>query len=269
VSGPHRLPREIAPGIFWLGHCLKVSHHGRPLHGYNSVYLVSGDDCSMLVEAGHPQDLAVLEGQLDELLERGVPPLRYLFTTHTETPHSSGLGRLLDRFPDTIVCGDTLDLHLVFPRHADRLLPMNPGDAIDLGGTEFVAVEPVIRDMPYTRWGFDTRRRVLFPGDGFAYSHYHEDGHCGSFAEEAPSLALPEMTALFAELALYWTQFADLEPYIARLDELVFDELRVSMIAPTHGLPISNIEVTLPKVRDGLRLGGAAVGGPVLGGSTF
>jgi hypothetical protein len=39
-----------------------------------------------------------------------------------------------------------------------------------------------------TWWGFDTRERVLFPGGGFAYSHYHEDGHCGLVAEEAVSL---------------------------------------------------------------------------------
>lgn len=264
------LPREIVPGIFWLGQCLKVSHHGHPLHGYNSVYLLTGEHTSMLVEGGHAPDLPVIEGQLDGLLEtRDIPPLRYLFTTHTEAPHSSGLGRLLDRYPDTIVCGDTLDLHLVFPQHVDRLHPMNPGDSLDLGGTEFVAVEAVIRDMPYTRWGFDTRRRVLFPGDGFAYSHYHEGGHCGSLAEEAPSLDLPDMTALFAELALYWTQFADLEPYIERLDKLIFEELDVAFIAPTHGLPIGDLETTVPKIYDGLRLGGGRDRGPVIGGATF
>jgi flavorubredoxin len=270
VSEPaNPLPRELAPGIFWLGTCLKVSHHGRPLHGYNSVYLVTGADRSMLVEAGHAPDLQVIEGQLDELMRtREIPPLRYLFTTHTEAPHSSGLGRLLDRYPDTIVCGDTLDLHLVFPQHADRFRAMDPGDALDLGGTEFVALAAVIRDMPYTRWGFDSSRRVLFPGDGFAYSHYHEGGHCGSLAEEAPTLALPDMTALFAELALYWTQFADLEPYIARLDELL-RELDVALIAPTHGLPIADLEATVPKIYDGLRLGGGIDRGPVLGGATF
>jgi len=263
MNGPHRLPRELAPGIFWMGKCLEVSYRGRPLHGYNSVYLVAGEESSMLVEGGHPQDLPTVEAQLDELMERGVPPLRHLFTTHTETPHSSGLGRLFDRYPDMVAYGDMLDLHLVFPQYADRLRRFDPGDSIDLGGTQFMAVEAVIRDMPYTRWGFDTRRRALFPGDGFAYSHYHEDGHCGSFAEEAPSLDLPDMTALFAELALYWTRFVDLEPYIERLDELLFDELGVELVCPTHGLPVHDLEATLPKIREGLRLGSAGKTGEV------
>ena len=65
---------------------------------------------------------------------------------------------------------------------------MKEGDEIDLGGRGFRAVEPVVRDMRTTWWGFETRDRVLFPGDGFAYSHYHEDGHCGLVAEEAASL---------------------------------------------------------------------------------
>lgn len=255
MSRPNPLPRELAPGVFWLGDCLEQLYHGRVLHGYNSAYLVAGERASLLVEAGHPQDLPVIERQLEELLAGGLPPLEYLFTTHQETPHAGGLGRLLDRYPRSVACGDVRDLHLIFPGHEDRLRPLPIGESIDLGGREFVCVEPVIFDLTSTRWGFDAGHRVLFPGDGFAYSHYHEDGHCGKVAEEAPSLDLPEMTALFAELALYWTRFVDLAPYITRLDELVFDELAVELVAPTHGLPITDLAATMPSIRDGLRLG--------------
>lgn len=89
------LPREIAPGIFWLGECMKLTYQGRPLHAYNSAFLLVGDDASMLIETGHPEQLPVLEAQLDALLQQGLPELRYTFVTHTETPHASGLGRLL------------------------------------------------------------------------------------------------------------------------------------------------------------------------------
>lgn len=249
------LPREIAPGVFWLGDCIRQMYKGRELHGYNSVFLVQGEECCALIEGGHPQDLLSIETQLDELLARGLPPLRYLFTTHTETPHSSGLGRVMDRFPDTIACGDVEDLHMVFPQFDGRFRELDPGDSLDLGGTELQVVEAVFRDFAYTRWAFDTQRGVLFAGDGFAYSHYHEDGHCGKLAEEAPSLELPDMTALFAELAFYWTRFVDIEPYIERLEYLVREALPVKMIAPTHGLPIGDIETILPRIYEGLRLG--------------
>lgn len=134
---------------------------------------------------------------------------------------------------------------------------MEVGDDIDLGGRSFVAVEPVIRDLRTTLWGFDSAAKALFPGDGFAYSHYHWDGHCGLIAEEATSLDLPEVLSVFAELALYWTNFADMSIYCDKLGELI-EELGVEIVAPTHGLPILDLARTMPKVRAGL-IGGDAV----------
>src|SRR5260221_8544230 len=112
---------------------------------------------------------------------------------------------------------------------------MKEGDEIELGGRGLMAVEPVIRDLRTTWWGFDARERVLFPGDGFAYSHYHEDGHCGLVAEEAVSLDLPDVSSTFADLALFWTKFADMNVYCDRLDHLI-ERLDIKTIAPTHGL---------------------------------
>lgn len=249
-----QLPRELKPGVYWLGECLGVPYGETMLHAYSSVYLIAGDRDSALVEGGHPHDLEVLDGQLEELFAVGVPVPRYLFATHTETPHCAGFGRILARFPEAEVVGDVTDLHLISPEYADRMRPLAPGDSIDLGGTELRVVEAVFRDFIHTRWAFDTRSRVLFTGDGLAYSHYHEAGQCARVAEEVPELDLPDMTALFSELAFYWTRFNDIEPYIARLDALVFDELEAVAIAPTHGLPVMDPKATLPLVREGLRI---------------
>ena len=93
---------------------------------------------------------------------------------------------------------------------------------------------------------------MLFPGDGFAYSHYHEDGHCGLVAEEAVSLDLPDVSSTFADLALFWTKFADMNVYCDRLDHLI-ERLGVRTIAPTHGLPITDVKATVPKVQAGLK----------------
>ncbi len=248
------LPRELAPGVHWLGDCLEQPFRGKVYHSYNAAFLVVGDTASMLVETGHPKDFPVIEQQMTQVLGRGGAPLKHLFITHQETPHSGGLGRILRRFPDLTIHGDVSDYHLAFPEHAHRLRPMEVGDAIDLGGREFVAVEPVIRDLRTTVWGFDSGQRVLFPGDGFAYSHYHWDGHCGKVAEEAESLDLVDVSAVFAERALYWTTFTDMTIYADRLEQLLA-ELEVAVIAPTHGLPILDLEKTVPKVRNGLLAG--------------
>ena len=252
------LPRELVPGVFWIGSCMRQPTVERVLHTYNACYLVQGEEASMLVETGCPQELPITLAQLETLLAHGGPPLRYIFCTHQETPHSAGLGWLFERYPDVVLVGETRDYHLYFPEFVDRFRPMEIGEELDLGGTSLRICEPIIRDLVSTQWGFDTARRVLFPGDGFAYAHYHEDGHCGRVAEEAPSLPIPEMTALFAEAALYWTRFSDMEPYADRLEEFLEDDLGgVRLVAPTHGLPITDLRATMPKVRAGL------VGAPI------
>ena len=96
----NRMPREIAPGVFWIGDCLAQRHKGKVYHGYNAAYLVAGTEASILVETGHPKDFPVVERHMNELFARGVAPLKYLFVTHQETPHCGGLGRILKTFPD-------------------------------------------------------------------------------------------------------------------------------------------------------------------------
>jgi flavorubredoxin len=246
-----QLPRELAPGIFWIGNCLSMPWQGRLLHSYNSCYLVQGDRASVLVETGCAQQLPITVIQLDALLARGGPPLRYIFCTHQETPHSAGLGWLLERYPMVTVIGDVRDYHLYFPEYAGHFQGLAIGEAVDLGGTQLEMREAIVRDLPSTQWAFDTARGVLFPGDGFAYAHFHEESHCGKTAEEALNLPIPAMTRLFAEAALYWTRFTDMEPYIQRLDQCLAEGVR--LVAPTHGLPITDVQATMPGVRDGLR----------------
>jgi flavorubredoxin len=250
---PHPLPRELAEGIFWLGECLVVRDGGKLKHAYNSAFLVAGDRHSALIEAGITSDVSLIFQQIDELTDRGLPDLRYAFPTHSEMAHAGGVGLVLDRYPQATAHGDVSDLHLVFPEVADRLHFADPGDRFDLGGTEIVVVESVFRDLVSSRWFFDTRRRALFPGDGFAYSHDHEDGACGCFAEEATNVDVSEGITEFAERAFHWTGFVDIEPYIARLDAVIFDELRPVLIAPTHGLPIGDPAATMPAINAGLR----------------
>ena len=248
------LPREIAPGVFWLGVCMEVPFEGKIVHGYNSSYLVVGDQHSAFIETGITfQSRAIIE-QFDKLKrERDLPDPRYLFVSHGEMAHSGGVGLILDRYPEATVHGEVSDLHMVFPQFADRQHFAEPGERFDLGGREVVVTECVFRDLIHSRWYFDTGARVLFPGDGFAYGHYHEDGACGHFAEEAPDVDVVNGVSRFALLAFHWTQFVDIEPYIARLDELIFDELGVQLVAPTHGLPISDLKATMPYIREGMR----------------
>jgi flavorubredoxin len=216
------------------------------------VFAVAGERHTALIEGGITHDIEVIADHLDSLAGE-IPAPRYVLPTHSEMGHSGGIGALLARYPEMTVHGDVTDLHLTFPEVRDRLHPAEVGDEFDLGGTKIVVVESVFRDLITTRWYYDTARRVLFPGDGFAFSHDHEDGACGLFAEEAPEVQISGNMTYFAEMAFHWTQFVDTEPFITRLNELIFDELDVSLVAPSHGLPIGDPTATMPKVADGLR----------------
>jgi len=70
------MPREIAPGVFWIGDCLAQRHKGKIYHGYNAAFLVAGETASCLVETGHPKDFPVIERHMNELFARGVAPLK-------------------------------------------------------------------------------------------------------------------------------------------------------------------------------------------------
>ena len=192
----------------------------------------------------------MLQQQADGLLSRGIPEIAY---QHPEMPHSANLGRWLSKYPDAVAVGDVRDYHLVFPDLADRLVPLDAGDRIDLGGTEFVILEAIIRDLVTSFWGYDTRRRALFPGDGFAYMHHHQSHECGYTAEELPDLPIPEFTAIFAEYALYWTRFTDMEPKIRQLETLLSGSDPIDVILPAHGCPILDPSATVDKVKEGLR----------------
>lgn len=249
------LPRELADGVFWLGECNVLHHRGKVLHGGNSVFLVAGEEASALVEAANSFHVNIVMDQIEAVLaERDLPEVKYIFVTHPEVPHAGGIGHFLTRFPNAIACGGVSDLHLIFPQFEHRMHFSQPGDRFDLGGTELQVVDAVFRDLPYTRWAFDTKRHVLFAGDGFAFTHDHDERHCGHLTENCdPPLDIPAMMALFAVSAFHWVEYVDIEPYLDRLDELIFEELGAELILPTHGLPIGDPEATMPLIREGLR----------------
>jgi flavorubredoxin len=246
------LPREVAPGVLWLGDCMLWT--GRVLeHSYTAVFLVSGADCSILVDTGHPKDWLVVRKQLDEAFAAGAPPLRYVFPTHPEVTHSGNLGRVLDRYPEAQAVGDMRDYPLIWPQHVDRMSHKRHGASVDLGGRRFTFVEAVFGDLVNTMWGYDETEQVLFSSDGMGFGHYHDEEHCGKFAEEIADLPIQELTGIFMEYALYWSRLKSVEPKMERLTHLIEEEFPTRIIVGAHGSPVTDPERTMPLVRDGMR----------------
>jgi flavorubredoxin len=254
VAGTGGLPRELVPGVHWLGNCIVYESDFVAFHSCNSLYVVAGKDRSLIVDTGYPKDWRIVERHLDGLLADGLPPVAWICPTHNELAHSANLGRLLRKFPEATVRGDVRDYHLYFPELEDRFETAEIGTALELGGRRIVFEEAVFKDLVTTLWLWDEQQRVLFTGDGFSYAHYHPAEHCGQTAEEIGEAAMPELTALFSHAAFFYTRYLDLEPVIARFEEQL-RRLGVETIAPAHGCPIVDPERTVPKAVEGLRLG--------------
>src|SRR5262249_11025347 len=120
------LPREIAPGVFWMGICKQVP--GGTLHSYSSVYLVVGEHTTALMDGGVTGEPDVILAQIETLEHLNFPEIRYVFPTHSEAGHAGGLGKFLKQFPNAVAHGDVSDLHLVFPEYEDRLVFADPGE---------------------------------------------------------------------------------------------------------------------------------------------
>jgi flavorubredoxin len=242
-------PREVAPGIHWLGGCNTSQFHGRAIHNHNSLFIIQGSARSAIYDTGQPSDWTKIEAQLDEIVG---PEPAYIFPSHPEAPHAGNLLYLLDRFPNAQIVGDMRDYHLYFPDLADRLVPARPGDTFDLGDSSVVVVEAVLRDLTVTQWCYDTARQVLFVSDGLPFTHSHDETQCALTAAEIPAPPTFEEFGVFIERAFYWTYFVDVDPFFDRLSTLL-EKYPTRIVAPAHANLIVNPAELVPSFRDIMR----------------
>jgi hypothetical protein len=265
-----RWPREIAPGIWWLGGCNATDAFGGGLvHVHASPYLIVGESATLLVDAGLPAHWGQLSNRVQEVL--GDRPLDWCVPTHYEVAHAGNLRRLLDRYPDLKAAGDIRDYHLMFPSLIHRFIPMKPGAELDLGGGyRFVFLPAAIKDLPSTMWGYESSQRVLFPADAFSFAHhpplaagdegedesvtaYHFPGECAMLSSELEIAPSVDQAAFLTKSALYWTQYTPIEPFFVEVFKLL-ERYPARILAPTHGNVIDHLPGILPTILEAHRL---------------
>jgi len=162
-------PREIADKIFWINQCMGAGSKDHPVHLHLSLFLLRGDNHTMLVDTSMQALWPSIELQLDRVLAGRT--LDYLFVTHPELPHSAALPLLLKKYPDMKVVGDMRDYHVFFPEHAHRFHHKVPADVMDLGDLKVTFIDGVIKDLPGTLWAYESTRQAMFVCDGFSFTH--------------------------------------------------------------------------------------------------
>ena len=165
-------PREIRPGVYWVGAIdwdRRLFDSLIPLPdgtSYNS-YLIRGGDKIALIDTVDPTMEEMLINHLNQL---GVRNLDYVVANHAEQDHSGTIPRVLEKYPQAkVVCtakckGMLMDLLLI---PDDRFVTVDDKEAISLGDKTLEFIHAPWVHWPETMLTYLKEDRILFPCDFF------------------------------------------------------------------------------------------------------
>ena len=221
-------PREIKPGIHWVGAIdwdRRLFDSLIPLPdgtSYNS-YLIEGMEKTALIDTVDPAMQDVLLNQLSEL---GVQKLDYVVANHAEQDHSGTIPQVLEKYPEAKVvctprCKDMLIDVLMIPE--EKFVTVNDKETISLGDRTLEFIHAPWVHWPETMLTYLSEDRILFPCDFFG-SHlattdlYVRDG--GQVYEAAKRY--------YAEIMMPFRTIIQ-----KNLDKI--KDYAIGIIAPSHG----------------------------------
>lgn len=165
----------------------------------------------VLVDTG----LGALRGEFMERLRAAIDPreLRWIWLTHTDPDHIGNLEAVMAEAPlarlvTTYLGMGKLGLHGL---PLDRCFLLNPGQRLDVGDRELVAVTPPTFDAPETTGLFDVRSEILFSADCFGALMDRPQ-------ETAADIPVADLEAGLAG----WTSVD--APWLRHVDERLFDK---------------------------------------------
>jgi flavorubredoxin len=255
METPATFPYEIAPGLHWLGGCLRnTTPSGGAVHTGVWSFLIVGTERTLLYDTGSAMAWESLAAQVEQALDGRT--LDYVVPSHPEFPHSGNLSSLMGRYPGSLGVGDMRDYHLHYPERAHRFESYGVGDELDLGGGyAFRFVDAVLRDMPSTIWGYEPFNRALFVADGFASLHRpggetHTPDECGRISRVGDVFPTLEDILHYSSAAFYWSRFrADSGVAFDRLEALL-EQCPTEILAPSHGLVTVDLDRVVPLGRE-------------------
>lgn len=221
-------PREIKPGIFWVG---AVDWDRRlfdaliPLPdgtSYNS-YLIKGSEKTALIDSVDPAMSAVI---FDHLAALNVDKVDYIIANHAEQDHSGTLPQLLEKYPGAKVvctprCKEFLVALLAIPE--DRVNTVSDRDTLSLGNRTLEFIYAGWVHWPETMLTYLREDKILFPCDLFGSHLATTDLYV---TDEGKSFESAKR--YYAEIMMPFR--SNIEKHLERLKEYHID-----IIAPSHG----------------------------------
>lgn len=174
--------------------------------------------------------------------------LRWIWVTHMDADHIGNLQAVLDAAPEARLVTTYLGMGkaglLGLPLERCHLL--NPGQSLQVGDRELLAVKPPVFDAPETTGLLDRRSGTLFSSDSFGalLQETAED------AEQVAAPALREGMRLWASVDAPWLQVIDEDKFQASVDSLA--DLKPARLLSSHLPPASGrmLEALVSNLKD-------------------
>ena len=174
--------------------------------------------------------------------------LRWIWVTHMDADHIGNLQAVLDAAPEARLVTSYLGMGkaglLGLP--LERCYLLNPGQSLQVGDRELLAVKPPVFDAPETTGLLDRRSGTLFSSDSFGalLQETAED------AEQVSASALREGMRLWASVDAPWLQVIDEDKFQASVDALA--DLKPARLLSSHLPPASGrmLEALVSNLKD-------------------
>lgn len=165
-------PREIKPGIYWVGAIdwdRRLFDSLIPLPdgtSYNS-YLIKGSEKTALIDTVDPTMQDVLMNHLSQLR---IESIDYVIANHAEQDHSGAIPRVLEKYPQAKVvstpkCKGMLINLLLIPE--ERFITVNDKETISLGNRTLEFIYTPWVHWPETMSTYLREEKILFSCDFF------------------------------------------------------------------------------------------------------
>lgn len=224
-------PLKIAENLYWVG---ARDWNIRNFHGYNTrrgtsynAYLITGDT-PILIDSVK----ASFADQLLDSVSRLVDPstIRYVISNHSELDHSGGLGKVMQAAPKAEVIATAKGVETLkkyFPgAESWNFRTVKTGDSLEACGMKFDFISTPMAHWPDSMVTYCGDMELLFSMDCFG-QHY-----------AAPALYDDEVSldVLMYEAKKYYANILMLFGSVVKKTVGALDGLKISMIAPSHGV---------------------------------
>jgi hypothetical protein len=164
--------------------------------------------------------------------------LRWIYLTHADPDHVGCLRDVLAAAPHAQLVTTFIGLGklgLYETTAPDRVYLLNPGQRLQVGDRELLAIEPLTFDAPETTPFVDTKTGTLFSSDGFGAVLSEAAEH----AAEISASALRDGVVTWATVDSPWLRYLDqqaLEAAADRIRELAPPVVLSSHLPPAFGM---------------------------------